>query len=181
MEIKLLEGSNDLISFQPKIYGDSRGYFLERYNNNVLQSELRYPIHFVQQNESFSSFGVLRGMHYQSVNPQSKLVTVIQGAVLDVAVDLRLNSSTFGKWFAIELNSELKNSLFIPKGYAHGFYVKSKEVIFSYMVDEFYDPNSEITILWNDPHLKIDWNAENPTISDRDSNGISFDSAFKFD
>tara|TARA_B100000575_G_C23096924_1_gene632700 strand:+ start:648 stop:1193 length:546 start_codon:yes stop_codon:yes gene_type:complete len=181
METKILDGSNDLLVMEPKIFGDKRGYFLERYNSKILMDALGNSINFVQQNESFSSIGVLRGMHYQTINPQSKLVTVIHGSVLDVAVDLRLNSSTFGRWFSVELNSELKNSLFIPKGYAHGFYVQSKEVIFSYMVDEFYDPDSEITILWNDPDLNIDWNAENPIISDRDLNGVSFNSAQKFD
>ena len=181
MENKLLEGSNDLFSIQPKIFGDNRGYFLERFNSKVLESALGQSINFVQQNESHSSMGVLRGMHYQTTNPQSKLVTVIKGSVLDVAVDLRLNSTTYGRWFAVELNSELKNSLFIPKGYAHGFYVQSEEVIFSYMVDEFYDPNSEITILWNDKDLNIDWNADDPIISPRDLNGISFNSAQKFE
>lgn len=180
MNIELLEGSHDLFALTPKIFGDNRGYFLERHNSKVLESAIGSNISFVQQNESYSSEGVLRGMHYQTINPQAKLVTVIEGSVLDVAVDLRLNSTTFGQWFSLELNSELKNSLFIPKGYAHGFLVKSEKAIFSYMVDEFYDPSSEVTILWNDKDLNIEWNYNNPTVSPRDIDGTSFEQALKF-
>jgi dTDP-4-dehydrorhamnose 3,5-epimerase len=180
MNIQLLKGSNDLFSITPKIFGDNRGYFLERYNSKALEEALGFKITFVQQNESYSSQGVLRGMHYQTINPQAKLVTVIQGSVLDVAVDLRLDSATYGQSFVLELNSELKNSLFIPKGYAHGFLVKSKKAIFSYMVDEFYDPHSEVTILWDDADLDILWSHNNPTVSARDMAGISFKEALKF-
>ncbi len=180
MEINLLKDSNDLIHFQPKIFGDERGYFVERFNKSFLDKAVGYSKNFVQQNESFSSKGVLRGMHYQTSRPQSKLVTVIEGSVLDVVVDLREDSSTFGKWFSVELNSDLKNSLYIPKGYAHGFYVNSENAIFSYMVDEFYDPDSELTILWNDKDINIEWNIKNPIVSERDLKGISFQSAYKF-
>jgi len=180
MNIELLKGSNDLFSITPKIFGDNRGYFLERYNSKVLEKAIGFKITFVQQNESYSSQGVLRGMHYQTVNPQAKLVTVIEGSVLDVAVDLRIDSTTYGESFALELNSEIKNSLLIPKGYAHGFLVKSEKAIFSYMVDEFYDPHSEITILWDDPDLNIPWNHNDPIVSSRDMSGISFKQALKF-
>lgn len=175
-----MPNSHDLFVIQPKIYIDQRGYFLERFQHKLLEEACGFKIDFIQHNESFSSKNVVRGLHYQIQNTQSKLVTVIQGAVLDVVVDLRKNSSTFANWWSIELNSEKKNSLFVPKGFAHGFGVLSNEAIFSYMVDAPYDPMSEKTILWNDDSLNIDWKISDPLISTKDSQGVKFSDAIYF-
>ena len=180
MNIELMPNSHDLFVIKPNIHIDKRGYFLERFQHNLLQEACGFHIDFIQQNESLSSKNVIRGLHYQMQNTQSKLVTVIKGAVLDVVVDLRKNSSTFAHWWSIELNSESKNSLFIPKGFAHGFGVLSKEAIFSYMVDASYDPASEQTILWNDNALDIDWKIKDPLVSSKDSEGVKFSDATYF-
>jgi dTDP-4-dehydrorhamnose 3,5-epimerase len=180
MNIEKLSESIDLFEITPKIFKDNRGYFLERYQHHLLEKTCGYKINFIQHNESLSSQFVLRGLHYQEKNPQSKLVTVIEGAVLDVVVDLRASSPTFRRWYSIELNSELKNSLFVPKGFAHGFYVLSKKAIFSYMVDAPYDPKSEKILLWNDNELAINWGAKNPIVSQRDASGLMLKDAPKF-
>ena len=180
MNIELIPNSHDLFVIQPKIYTDQRGYFLERFQHKLLEETCGFKIDFIQQNESFSSKNVVRGLHYQIQNTQSKLVTVIKGAVLDVVVDLRKNSSTFANWWSIELDSEKKNSLFVPKGFAHGFGVLSNEAIFSYMVDAPYDPMSEKTILWNDTSLNIDWKISDPLVSTKDSAGVKFTDAIYF-
>lgn len=146
-----------LVIIKPKVYLDERGYFMESYKESIIKEN--FPdIHFIQDNESRSSYGVLRGLHFQKPPfEQTKLVRVIEGEVLDVAVDLRKNSRTYGKWESIILSGENKKQFFIPKGFAHGFLVLSEKAIFSYKVDNIYVPESESGILYNDTVLSIDW------------------------
>lgn len=148
----------DIIIVEPNVYSDHRGHFFESYNEKELIDFIGYKINFCQDNESKSSYGVLRGLHYQ-VKPfeQAKLVRVIKGSVLDVAVDIRKNSLTFGKHISIELNDINKKQLFIPRGFAHGFIVLSETAIFSYKVDNFYNKISERGIRYDDKILGIDW------------------------
>ena len=149
-----LEG---LLVVEPKIFGDSRGYFFEVFNRRDF-AEAVGDVNFVQDNESKSGYGVLRGLHYQKEPfAQTKLVRVVKGRVLDVAVDIRPGSKTFGKHFAIELSGENKRMMFIPKGFAHGYLTLEEENIFQYKCDEFYHPESEAGIAWNDPTLAIPW------------------------
>lgn len=143
---------------EPKIFEDKRGYFIESFNQETFNKLIGNNIAFVQDNESFSLKGVLRGLHYQTGKfAQAKLVRVIKGKVLDVAVDLRKDSTTFGQHFSIELSENNKKQLFIPRGFAHGFIVLSDTVIFSYKCDNFYNKNSEEGIIFSDPTLDIDW------------------------
>ena len=156
---------------EPQKFGDARGYFMETYRKEIFD---RYvgEINFVQDNQSHSTYGVLRGLHYQKGNySQAKLVRVLNGRVLDVAVDLRKSSPTFGKYVMVELSAENNKQLFIPRGFAHGFSVLSEEVIFQYKCDNFYSPQSEGAIAWNDPDLNIDWRipAEKVVLSEKDS------------
>lgn len=147
----------DLWIFEPKVFGDDRGYFFESYNQNTF-AETGLDIHFVQDNEAKSSRGVLRGLHYQTGKAaQSKLVRVIYGEVLDVVVDIRPNSETYGKSFSIFLSGTNKKQLFVPKGFAHGYVVLSEEALFVYKCDEFYSKESEGGIIYNDPTLNINW------------------------
>ena len=159
-----------LFIIKPTIFEDSRGYFFEGYNKNVLK-EYGINYDFVQDNQSKSSYGVIRGLHYQ-VEPyaQTKLIRVISGKILDVVVDIRKNSPTFKKTFSIELSEQNKNQLLIPKGFAHGFSVLSKTAIVFYKCDQFYNKQSERGILFNDPQLNIDWKIkpEDQIISDKD-------------
>jgi dTDP-4-dehydrorhamnose 3,5-epimerase len=146
-----------LYIFEPSVYPDDRGYFFESYNKRLFQAN-RIPCEFVQDNQSFSCYGVIRGLHYQrDPHAQSKLVRVLQGRILDVVVDLRQGSAGFGKSFSIELSSENKKQIFIPKGFAHGFSVLSETAEISYKCDQFYHKQSEGGIRYNDPKLKIDW------------------------
>lgn len=159
-----------LIVLEPDVFGDKRGYFLESYNAERFSTHIP-GVTFIQDNESSSSKGTLRGLHFQ--NPpyaQAKLVRVIQGEVLDVAVDLRKNSSTYGKSFSIILNEQNKKQLFVPRGFAHGFAVLSDTAIFAYKVDNLYFPTEESGIAWNDPTLNIDWGLpqEKVTLSEKD-------------
>ncbi len=143
---------------EPKVFEDSRGYFFENFNQKSFNELIGQDIKFVQDNESLSSKGVLRGLHYQTgVFAQAKLVRVIKGNVLDVAVDIRENSKTFGQQFSLVLSEENKKQLFIPKGFAHGFIVLSDSAIFSYKCDTYYNSASEGGIIYNDPSLNIDW------------------------
>lgn len=180
MSIEKIKGSNDLILFKPLIHEDKRGFFLERFNMDEFRSEIGTETNFIQINESFSSKGTLRGLHYQLESPQGKFVSVISGKVLDVVVDMRVNSSTFRKSFAIELDSKHKCSLWIPRGYAHGFLALTNDVTFFYMVDNIYNPSSEHTLLWSDPSLKIDWGTDSPLVSSKDKSGLSFENSPKF-
>lgn len=160
-----------VLILEPKIFGDSRGYFYESYNKERFSQETGMEIDFVQDNQSKSSYGVLRGLHFQKPPyAQSKLVRVVKGSVLDVAVDIRKGSPTFGKYVAVELSEENHRQFFIPRGFAHGFVVLSEEAIFQYKCDNLYAPQSEGSIIWNDPDLGIDWRvpAEKIILSEKD-------------
>ncbi len=160
----------DLFILEPTVFGDSRGYFLESYNKKILEGKgINYT--FIQDNESKSVKGVIRGLHYQlAPYTQTKLVRVIDGSILDVVIDIRKGSPTFGKHFSIELSGDNKKQLIIPKGFAHGFSVLSEFVIVNYKCDVFYQPDAERGILYNDPELDIDWktNLDNALISAKD-------------
>ena len=146
-----------VVLLEPEVFGDARGYFMERFSQRRFD-ELVGPVRFVQDNESKSSYGVLRGLHYQKGEfSQAKLVRVIKGRVLDVAVDLRKDSSTYGKHVMVELSGENKRQFFIPRGFAHGFLVLSDEAIFTYKVDNVYAPQAEASIRWDDEDLNIQW------------------------
>jgi dTDP-4-dehydrorhamnose 3,5-epimerase len=148
----------DVILCEPEVFGDDRGYFAETFRQDKLDAFLGFNIKFCQDNESKSSFGVLRGLHYQlTPHAQTKLVRVIQGSVLDVAVDIRKSSPTFGQHVAVELTAENKKQLLVPRGFAHGFVVISKEAIFAYKVDNYYSPECDRGIAFDDTALKIDW------------------------
>ena len=153
---KNVGGIAGLCVITPTVHGDQRGYFMETYSQRDM-AEAGLNILFVQDNQSMSTKGVLRGLHYQIKFPQTKLVRVIRGAVFDVAVDLRPGSETYGKWFGIELTAENKKQFLIPKGFAHGFLVLSDEAEFCYKCDDFYHPNDEGGIAWNDPTIGVRW------------------------
>ncbi len=162
----------EVVIIEPKVFGDDRGYFIESYKKIIFDKNIR-KIEFIQDNESKSKKGVLRGLHYQ-LPPfaQSKLVRVIKGKVLDVAVDIRKGSSNFGKYVAVELSEKNKRQLFIPRGFAHGFLVLSEEAIFTYKVDNYYAPEYDRSIRFDDIDIGIDWNfpKEHILISDKDKN-----------
>jgi dTDP-4-dehydrorhamnose 3,5-epimerase len=163
-----------LIEIFPKVFGDQRGFFLETFNESRY-NEILKNVQFVQDNFSSSNKGVLRGLHFQ--NPpysQGKLVQVITGSALDVAVDLRRNSETYGQHVKVLLSSEKRNQFWIPEGFAHGFLALEDNTIFSYKCTNYYNPQSEVTILWNDRNLKIDWQIDNPIISPKDKEGVLF-------
>lgn len=145
-----------LYLIQPKVFGDSRGYFLETHSERDLRAS-GLDLHFVQDNQSKSGKGVLRGLHYQKTFPQGKLARVILGEVFDVAVDLRVGSPSFGQWEGVILSGEMQNQFYIPPGFAHGFLVLSYEAVFAYKCTEYYHPEDEDGILWNDPRLGIQW------------------------
>ena len=148
----------DVVIIEPKVHGDSRGYFVETFVSNKLEEFLGYKINFCQDNESKSSKGVLRGLHYQlPPHAQTKLVRVISGRVLDVAVDIRKNSPTFGKYVAVELSGENKKQLVGPRGFAHGFVVLEDDTVFAYKVDNYYSPKCDRGIAFDDKNLNIDW------------------------
>ena len=153
---KNVGGIEGLCVITPAVHGDARGYFMETYNANDMK-EAGLDITFVQDNQSMSSKGVLRGLHYQKEFPQCKLVRVIRGSVFDVAVDLREGSATYGKWFGLELSAENKKQFLIPRGFAHGFLVLSDEAEFCYKCDDFYHPEDEAGIAWNDPYIAVEW------------------------
>lgn len=160
-----------VVIVEPDVFGDARGYFFESWSQAKFDAAVR-PVHFVQDNESKSRYGVLRGLHYQKGrHAQSKLVRVVQGAVLDVAVDIRRGSPTFGRYVAVELTAENKRQLFVPRGFAHGFSVLSAEAVFQYKCDNLYAPQSEGAIAWNDPQIGIDWRIapEDVILSAKDS------------
>lgn len=162
---------------EPKIFKDERGYFFERFNQKVFEKLIGKSINFVQDNESLSSYGVIRGLHAQKGKmAQAKLVSVVEGKILDVVVDIRPESKTFGAHFSIELSDENKKQLFIPKGMLHGFSVLTKKAKFIYKCDEFYDKDSEIGVSYKDPKLNIDWKIplEKQVISEKDQHLPSF-------
>ncbi len=173
MEIERKEISG-LIEFFPKIFGDSRGFFLESFHAERY-SEILGDINFVQDNMSSSLRGVLRGLHFQKPPyTQGKLVSVIQGSVLDVAVDLRKNSPTYGQHETVLLSGAKKNQFWVPEGFAHGFVALEDHTIFCYKCTNYYHPEAEETILWNDRTLQIDWQIDSPVISEKDKNGLLF-------
>lgn len=170
--MKIIENVNNiqgLCILEPKVFTDNRGYFMETF------SKREFNVDFVQDNQSMSYFGTLRGLHYQKEHSQAKLVRVIKGEVFDVAVDLRENSDTYGKWYGINLSEENKKQFFIPKGFAHGFVVLSDIAEFCYKCDDFYHPEDEAGIIWNDPIININWPIKsNLIISEKDIKWPSF-------
>ncbi len=168
---------------EPKVFNDARGYFMESYKKELFEKHIGKTT-FIQDNESRSTHGVLRGLHYQiGEHSQAKLVRALQGTVLDVVVDLRKSSPTFGQHIAIELSDENKKQLFVPRGFAHGFLVLSETAIFSYKVDNTYSPAHEASLLWSDPKLGIDWRIKNEELilSEKDKSGKILDEAILFD
>ena len=183
MKFKRLE-IPDVVLCQPTIFLDDRGYFTEKFRQDKLEAFLGYNINFCQDNESKSCYGVIRGLHYQvTPNAQTKLIQVNKGLILDVAVDIRKDSKTFGNYVAVELSSENKSQLLIPRGFAHGFVVLSKEAIVSYKVDNYYSSKFEKGILFNDKKLGIDWKIDKneQKISPKDINQPKFEDAVYFD
>lgn len=161
----------DVLLIEPTVHGDSRGYFMESFRQDLLNDFLGYEVNFVQDNESKSSKGVLRGLHYQlPPYAQAKLVRVIEGRVLDVAVDIRQSSPTFGQYVSKELSSDNHHQLFIPRGFAHGFVVLSESAVFAYKVDNYYSPNDDRGIAFDDPEIDIDWvlKSDELQLSDKD-------------
>ena len=173
-----------LVIIEPKVFKDARGYFFESFSQREFEEKVR-PINFVQDNESRSKRGVLRGLHFQKgKDAQSKLVRVVKGRVLDVAVDIRKGSPTFGKYVAVELTEDNHRQLFVPRGFAHGFSVLSEEAIFQYKCDNLYAPQAEGAIAWNDPEIGIDWGlpAEDVLLSAKDAaHPLLKDSEYLFD
>jgi dTDP-4-dehydrorhamnose 3,5-epimerase len=166
---------------EPKVFGDSRGFFLESYNERTMR-ELGIGGRFVQDNFSFSCRNVLRGLHYQIRQPQGKLVRVISGEIFDIAVDLRRSSPTFGRWCGAHLSGDNKHMIWIPVGFGHGFRVVSESAHVMYKTTDFYAPEHERTILWNDPRLAIDWGLDGePIVSAKDQKGVAFAQAETFE
>ncbi len=159
-----------VVIIEPKVFGDERGYFMETWNQERYAAGVTTDS-FVQDNVSFSRKGVLRGLHFQKINPQGKLVYVLQGEVFDVALDIRVGSPTFGKWTSVVLSAENKRQFFIPAGFAHGFCVTSDTALFAYKCTDKYNPQSEGSVLWNDPDLNIPWPTDAPELSAKDSQG----------
>lgn len=152
---------DDVVLLEPKVFGDDRGYFVETFRQDKFEEAIGYKVNFIQDNESKSSFGVLRGLHYQ-LPPfsQSKLVRVIKGSVIDVAVDMRKGSPTFGNHVAVELSGENKRQLFVPRGFAHGFVVTSPTAVFAYKVDNYYAPEYDRGVAYNDPAIDVSWGVD---------------------
>ncbi|MBP5448419.1 MAG: dTDP-4-dehydrorhamnose 3,5-epimerase [Treponema sp.] len=175
-----------LVEIQPKVFGDERGYFFESYNERDF-FDAGIKVRFGQDNQSLSSKGVLRGLHFQKRFSQDKIVRAISGKVLDVAVDLRDKSPTFGKWHGVILDSQKQNQFFIPKGFAHGFFVLSDTAIFAYKCSDFYHPEDEGGLIWNDPTINVDWlgslkdtGEAGPILSEKDKKHPLFDAAKKY-
>ncbi|PKH01858.1 dTDP-4-dehydrorhamnose 3,5-epimerase [Psychromonas sp. MB-3u-54] len=166
----------DVKIIEPAVFGDERGFFMETWNQKSFEEKVTgKPTLFVQDNHSKSKKGILRGIHYQTENIQGKLVRVISGEVFDVAVDIRKGSSTFGQWVGEYLSAENKKQMWVPAGFAHGFLVTSDEAEFVYKCTDYYNPNSEHALLWNDNSININWPIElDPILSDKDANGRKF-------
>lgn len=160
-----LEG---LLLLEPKVFGDARGFFMETWNRRRY-AEAGIDADFVQDNISVSRRGILRGLHFQNPNPQGKLVSVLQGEVFDVAVDIRRHSPSFGKWHGTRLSSDNKRQFYIPPGFAHGFVVLSELAMFHYKCTQFYSPADELAIRWDDPDIAVEWPVGSPLLSDKDA------------
>ncbi len=172
----------DLLIIEPKVFGDARGFFFESFNQKVFESITGRSVNFVQDNHSRSARHVLRGLHYQINQPQGKLVRVVAGEVFDVAVDIRKSSPTFGLWEGVVLSAENKRMLWVPEGFAHGFVVLSEYAEFLYKTTNYWAPEYERSILWNDPDLAIDWHLDQnaPILSQKDQEGSFFAKAELF-
>jgi dTDP-4-dehydrorhamnose 3,5-epimerase len=171
----------DVVVFEPRVYGDDRGFFFESFNQRSFEEAVGISVDFVQDNHSMSARNVLRGLHYQIEQPQGKLVRVVQGEVFDVAVDIRKSSPTYKRWVGIHLSAENKKQLWIPAGFAHGFIVLSDKAEFLYKTTNYYAPEHERCILWNDPELAIQWPAESaPILSAKDEKGSVMENADVF-
>ncbi|GAB3537751.1 dTDP-4-dehydrorhamnose 3,5-epimerase [Noviherbaspirillum agri] len=172
----------DVLVIEPKVFGDTRGFFFESFNQKAFNDLTGLNESFVQDNHSRSAKGVLRGLHYQVQQPQGKLVRVVRGAVFDVAVDIRRRSPTFGKWVGVELNEENHKQLWVPAGFAHGFVVLSDSADFLYKTTDYYAPQHERCIAWNDPAIGIEWGYEGmPILSAKDQLGLALDAADLFE
>lgn len=172
----------DVIVFEPKVFGDERGFFFESFNQRAFEEAVGKHVSFVQDNHSKSAKNVLRGLHYQIQQPQGKLVRVVQGEVFDVAVDIRKSSPTFGKWVGEVLSAENKKQLWVPEGFAHGFLTLSDTAEFLYKTTSFYSPEFERCIFWNDSSISVNWNlSENPIVSGKDGNGKILSQADTFE
>lgn len=173
----------DVKIIEPQVFGDERGFFMETWQQKKFEELVTgKPTKFVQDNHSKSKKGILRGLHYQTENTQGKLVRVVSGEVFDVAVDIRKDSPTFGHWVGVYLSVENKRQLWVPEGFAHGFYVTSEEAEFVYKCTDYYNPNEEHSILWNDPQLAINWpimNNEEPILAEKDLSGLPFRMSIK--
>ncbi len=173
---------SDVMVFEPKVFGDERGFFFESFNHKVFEEVLGRQVSFVQDNHSRSVKGVLRGLHYQVKQPQGKLVRVISGEVFDVAVDLRRRSPTFGRWVGIHLSAENKKQLWVPEGFAHGFVVLSEVAEFVYKTTDYWAPEHERSLAWNDPTIAIDWPLDHaPSLSGKDQQAVSLTAADVFE
>jgi dTDP-4-dehydrorhamnose 3,5-epimerase len=172
----------DVLIIEPKVFGDTRGFFYESFNGKAFDEAVGRHVEFVQDNHSRSAKGVLRGLHYQIEQPQGKLVRVVRGAVFDVAVDIRKSSPTFGQWVGVELTEENHKQLWVPEGFAHGFFVLSETADFLYKTTAFYSPEHERCILWNDARLGIDWpdSGTAPRLSAKDAAAGNLDRAELF-
>ena len=170
----------DLLIFEPNVFGDARGFFLESFNQKTFAALTGLHVNFVQDNHSRSSRNVLRGLHYQIEQPQGKLVRVVSGVVFDVAVDVRRSSPTFGQWFGVELSAENHRQFWVPAGFAHGFVVLSDTADFLYKTTDYYAPTFERCIRWNDPAIAIDWLTTAPLLSEKDQNGLALQDAEVF-
>lgn len=171
----------DILILEPKVFGDERGFFYESFSERQWRHSTGIDAHFVQHNHSRSAGGVLRGLHYQIQQPQGKLVRVVLGEVFDVAVDIRRSSPTFGKWFGTLLSAENKLQMWVPPGFAHGFYVTSDVAEFLYLTTDYYAPEHERCIAWNDPDLEIQWPLKSePNVSAKDRIGMAFKDADMF-
>lgn len=167
----------DVLIFEPKVFGDERGFFFESFNHKLFEEAIGRSVTFVQDNHSKSRKGILRGLHYQTRNTQGKLVRVVSGEVFDVAVDIRKNSPTFGQWVGVLLSAKNTRQLWVPEGFAHGFFVTSNEAEFVYKCTDYYTPSAEHSIIWNDSNLGIEWPIdfdEFPELSAKDSQGVKF-------
>jgi dTDP-4-dehydrorhamnose 3,5-epimerase len=173
----------EVVVFEPKVFGDARGFFLESFNKRAYEAALGRTLDFVQDNHSSSTRGVLRGLHYQLPHPQAKLVRVVSGEVFDVAVDMRRGSPTFGRWAGEVLSAENKHQLWIPEGFAHGFVVLSERADFLYKATDYWHPESEQCVRWDDHDIAIDWPVEGlqPIVSAKDAGGRPFASALVFE